>query len=117
MVLEPAQIDLGGPQPLVANVRLTRQRYQIHYSGSALLQQLLPLAHAFNVVSGAFRGLQGNGTADYNLTVQGDWLPVTLVLNNRLNAPIAVRSVSVDGADSGKFGSIEVTVPRIMRRV
>jgi hypothetical protein len=74
LVLEPTQIDLGGPQPLLANVRLTRQGYQLHYSGSGLLQQLLPLAHAFNVVPGAFQGLQGNGTADYNLGVQGDWL-------------------------------------------
>jgi uncharacterized protein involved in outer membrane biogenesis len=74
LVLEPAQVNLGGPQPLVANVRLTRQSYQIHYSGSALLQHLLPLAHAFNIVPGAFQGLQGNGAADYNLTVQGDWL-------------------------------------------
>jgi uncharacterized protein involved in outer membrane biogenesis len=74
IILEPAQIDLGGPDPLVANARLTRQGYQLHYTGSALLQHLLPLAHAFNVVPAAFQGLQGNGTADYNLTVQGDWL-------------------------------------------
>jgi uncharacterized protein involved in outer membrane biogenesis len=73
LVLEPAQIDLGGPDPLVANARLTRQGYQLHYSGSALLEHLLPLAHALNVVPGAFQGLQGNGTADYNLTVEGDW--------------------------------------------
>ena len=32
--------------------------------------------------------------------VQGDWLPVTLVLNNRLNAPISVKGVSVDGVDT-----------------
>jgi hypothetical protein len=74
LVLEPATIDLGGPEPLVANARLTRQGYQLRYSGSALLDHLLPLAHAFNVVPAAFQGLQGNGTADYNLTVQGDWL-------------------------------------------
>jgi len=72
LVLEPAQIDLGGPQPLVANVRLTRQRYQIHYSGSALLQNLLPLAHAFNVVPGAFQGLQGNGAADLRFGARRD---------------------------------------------
>ena len=74
LVLEPATIDLGGSEPLVANARLTRQGYQLHYGGSALLGHLLPLAHAFNVVPVAFQGLQGNGTADYNLTVQGDWL-------------------------------------------
>jgi hypothetical protein len=32
--------------------------------------------------------------------VQGDLLPVTLVLNNRLNAPISVKSVRVAGADT-----------------
>jgi hypothetical protein len=74
LVLEPATIDLGGPEPLVANARLTRQGYQLHYSGTATLEHLLPLVHAFNVVPGAFQGLQGNGTADYNLTVEGDWL-------------------------------------------
>jgi uncharacterized protein involved in outer membrane biogenesis len=73
LVLEPAQIDLGGPDPLVANARLTDQGYQLHYSGTALLEHLLPLAHALNVVPAAFQGLQGNGTADYNLTVEGDW--------------------------------------------
>jgi hypothetical protein len=73
LVLEPAQIDLGGPGPLVANARLTDQGYQLHYSGTALLEHLLPLAHALNVVPGAFQGLQGNGSADYNLTIEGDW--------------------------------------------
>ena len=73
LVLEPAQIDLGGPDPLVANARLTGKGYQLHYSGSALLEHLLPLAHALNVVPAAFQGLQGNGTADYNLTVEGEW--------------------------------------------
>jgi hypothetical protein len=73
-VLEPAQIDLGGPAPLLARARLTRQGYQLHYTGTATLQHLLPLAHAFNVVPAAFQGLQGDGTADYSLTVQGDWL-------------------------------------------
>jgi len=32
--------------------------------------------------------------------VQGDLLPVTLVLNNRLNAPISVKGVKVDGVDT-----------------
>ena len=32
--------------------------------------------------------------------VQGAGLPVTLVLNNRLNAPVSVKSVRVDGADT-----------------
>jgi LmbE family N-acetylglucosaminyl deacetylase len=32
--------------------------------------------------------------------VQGDLLPVTLVLNNRLNAPVSVKGVSVDGGDT-----------------
>ena len=32
--------------------------------------------------------------------VQGDALPVTLVLNNRLNAPITVEGASVDGVDT-----------------
>jgi hypothetical protein len=97
LVLEPVQIDLGGPQPLLANVRLTRQGYQLHYNGSASLQHLLPLAHAFNVVPGAFQGLQGNGAADYNLTVQGDWLlplanvdPATQFSD--VNGTIAVRN-------------------------
>ncbi|MFL6429537.1 MAG: AsmA-like C-terminal region-containing protein, partial [Acidobacteriaceae bacterium] len=79
LVLEPATIDLGGPEPLVANARLTRLGYQLHYGGSALLGHLLPLAHAFNIVPAAFQGLQGNGTADYNLTVQGDWLLPAMV--------------------------------------
>ena len=74
IVLEPAHMDLGGPNPLVANARLTRQGYFLHYSGSALLEHLLPIAHAFHIVSAGLEGMQGSGTADYNLTVQGDWL-------------------------------------------
>ena len=74
LVLDPMHIDLGGTEPLVATARLTRQGYQLHYSGSALLAQLLPLAHAFNVVPAAFQGLQGTGTADYNLALHGNWL-------------------------------------------
>jgi hypothetical protein len=74
LVLEPAQMDLGGSAPLVANARLTRQGYFLQYSGSALLEHLLPLAHAFHIVPAGLEGMQGSGTADYNLTVQGDWL-------------------------------------------
>ncbi len=74
IVLEPAHMDLGGPNPLVASARLTRQGYFLHYSGSALLEHLLPLAHAFHIVPAGLEGMQGSGTADYNLTVQGDWL-------------------------------------------
>src|ERR1700761_458676 len=74
LVLDPMHIDLGGTEPLVATARLTRQGYQLHYSGRALLSQLLLVAHAFNVVPAAFQGLQGTGTADYNLALHGDWL-------------------------------------------
>jgi hypothetical protein len=74
IVLEPAHMDLGGPNPLVASARLTRQGYFLHYSGSALLEHLLPLAHAFHIVPAGLEGMQGSGAADYNLTVQGDWL-------------------------------------------
>lgn len=74
LTLEPASIDLGAPQPLLAGARLTRQGYFLRYSGSALLTHLLPLANAFRMVPAGFEGLQGSGSADYNLTVQGDWL-------------------------------------------
>jgi hypothetical protein len=74
LALEPAHIDLGAPQPLLASARLTRQGYFIRYSGSALLAHLLPLAEVFRMVPAGLEGLQGNGSADYNLTVQGDWL-------------------------------------------
>ena len=74
LVLEPAHIDLGGPEPLAATGRLTRQGYQLHYTGTALLEQLLLLAHAFSVVPAAFQGLQGSGMADFNLSLYGDWL-------------------------------------------
>jgi hypothetical protein len=74
IIMEPARIDLGAPQPLLASARLTRQGYFIRYSGSALLAHLLPLAEAFRMVPAGLEGLQGNGSADYNLTVQGDWL-------------------------------------------
>src|SRR6185437_655342 len=67
--------------------------YQLHYSGTAQLQHLLPLAHAFNIVPGAFQGLQGNGIADYNLTVQGDWLLPLLNLDQ--TAPLSDVSGSV----------------------
>jgi hypothetical protein len=74
LMLEPAHMDLGGPAPLVASARLTRQGYFLHYSGSALLEHLLPLAHAFHIVPAGLEGMQGSGAADYNLAVQGDWL-------------------------------------------
>jgi uncharacterized protein involved in outer membrane biogenesis len=99
LVLEPTQIDLGGPQPLLANVRLTRQGYQLHYNGSGLLQQLLPLAHAFNVVPGAFQGLQGNGTADYNLSVQGDWLLPLLNIDQAAPLSDVSGTVGLHNAD------------------
>ncbi len=77
------------PSRCVVNARLTRQHYQLHYSGSALLEHLLPLAHAFNIVPAAFQGLQGNGTADYNLTVQGDWL-LPLMVDPQLRSPTSM---------------------------
>lgn len=74
LILEPARIDLGGSQPLLATARLTLQDYLIRYSGSAQLTQLLPLANAFRIVPAGLEGLQGSGSADYNLTIQGEWL-------------------------------------------
>jgi uncharacterized protein involved in outer membrane biogenesis len=100
LVLEPAHIDLGAPEPLVATARLTRHGYQLHYTGAALLAQLLPLAHAFNVVPAAFQGLQGNGNADYNLALQGDWLlPLTEPLaepssNSNSDQPSPLSTIS-----------------------
>jgi hypothetical protein len=94
LVLQPAQIDLGDRAPLVATARLTHQGYQLRYSGSGLLTDLMPLAHAFNVVPVAFQGLQGNGAADYNLTIQGDWL-LPLVDFDR-SAPLSDISGTVD---------------------
>jgi hypothetical protein len=74
LALEPAHIDLGGPQSLLASARLTPQGYLIRYSGSAPLTHLLPLAGAFHIVPAGLEGLQGSGTADYDLTMQGDWV-------------------------------------------
>jgi AsmA family/AsmA-like C-terminal region len=94
LALEPAHVDLGGPQPLLASARLTRQGYLIRYSGSALLTHLLPLVEAFRIVPAGLEGLQGTGTADYNLTVQGDWIvPFT---DSHQSAPLS----TVDGSFS-----------------
>jgi uncharacterized protein involved in outer membrane biogenesis len=99
LVLEPTQIGLGGPEPLLANVRLTRQGYQLHYTGSGLLQHLLPLAHAFSVVPGAFQGLQGNGAAAYNLTVQGDWLLPLVNVDQATQFSDVSGTIAVHNAD------------------
>ncbi len=74
MVLQPAQLDLGAPQPMLADARLTPQGFLLHYSGSGQLEHLLPLVHAFRILPAAFQGLQANGSADCNLRVQGGWL-------------------------------------------
>ncbi len=93
LLLEPSRINLGGAQPLVATARLNRQGYQLHYSGAALLRRLMPLAQAFNIVPAAFEGMQGSGVADYNLTVQGDWLLPLVDLDQ--NAPLSAINGSI----------------------
>lgn len=99
LLLRPAQIDLHGPQPLLATARLTRQGYQLHYTGSALLQRLMPLADAFNVVPAAFQGLQGNGTAGYNIAVQGDWLPSLVGLDQTAQLSTVNGTLGLENAD------------------
>jgi uncharacterized protein involved in outer membrane biogenesis len=74
LVLEPARVDLGAPQPLLAEGQLTRQSFALHLSGAGALAQLLPLAHALHLLPAALQGVQGSGTAECNLTVRGDWL-------------------------------------------
>jgi hypothetical protein len=93
LILEPARIDLGGAQPLVATARLTRQGYQLHYSGAALLRRLMPLAQAFNIVPASFEGMQGSGVADYNLIVQGDWFLPVVALD--ANTPLSAINGSI----------------------
>ena len=48
----------------------------------------------------ACSGLWLEATVRGPYAVQGDSLPVNIVANNRLNAPIAVRGISVDGYDT-----------------
>lgn len=98
LVLEPAQVDLAGPQSLAANARLTREGYQLHYSGAAALRRLMPLAQAFNVVPAAFQGMQGNGLADYNLTVQGKWLLPSVALDQNVPLSDITGSLSLHNA-------------------
>lgn len=74
LVLEPARVDLGGPQPLLAEGQLTRQSFALHLSGAGALARLLPFARALHLMPAALQGVQGGGTAECNLTVRGDWL-------------------------------------------
>jgi hypothetical protein len=74
LVLEPARVDLGAPQPLLAEGQLTRQSFALHLSGAGALARLLPFARALHLMPAALRGVQGGGTAECNLTVRGDWL-------------------------------------------
>jgi uncharacterized protein involved in outer membrane biogenesis len=84
LVLEPARVDLGAPQPLLAEGQLTWQSFVLHLSGAGTLTRLLPLAHALHLVPAALQGIQGGGTAECNLTVRGDWL---LPLGATQNSP------------------------------
>lgn len=75
LILEPARMDLGAAQPMVADARLSSEGFLLHASGSGRMTQLLPLASAFQVLPVALHGLADEGTADYNLTFQGSWTP------------------------------------------
>lgn len=74
LILEPARIDMGAPQPLLTEGQLTRESFSLHLSGAGALARLLPLTRALHLLPAALQGVQGGGTAECNLTVRGDWL-------------------------------------------
>ncbi len=75
LFLAPTRLDLGSPQPLVVDARLSAEGFLLHASGSGHMKQLLPLANAFQVLPLATHALAEDGTADYNLTFEGSWTP------------------------------------------
>ena len=97
LLLQPARLELGAPQPLLADARLNAQGFQLHYSGGAALARLLPLTRAFGVLPAAFHGLGDTGVTDYNLTLQGPWAPP--LTDGETPAPASATSGSLSLRD------------------
>lgn len=109
MLLEPVRLELGAPQPLIADGRLSSDGFVLHASGSGRLRQLLPLATTLAVLPAPMHVLAPEGTADYNLTFEGSWAPAIPDSTARPTS-VSVTDTSTAAGQTGAPTTVSGTV-------
>ncbi|HUB19334.1 MAG TPA: AsmA family protein [Acidobacteriaceae bacterium] len=72
--LLPLSVAVGETQPMVAEARLLRGGFEIHFTGQAALARLFPAAANFGMLENAARIVAPHGRATLNLTTTGAWM-------------------------------------------
>ena len=109
LVLEPTRLELGAPQPMLVDARLSLDGFLVHANGGGRMKQLLPLASAFQVLPVALHGLADEGTAEANLTLQGSWTPPATDALGSASETAAAASVTATSTTSEAPSATVVT--------
>lgn len=82
LVLEPASLAMGVPNPLQLSGQLTPEGFDLHLGGGAALSRLAPWIGSFAVLRSSLftfaNGSNSQGIADLDLALHGPWLVATV---------------------------------------
>jgi hypothetical protein len=74
IVLEPAAMDLGAPNPVQISGKFTSQDFSLRLAGQAQIANLSGLSPALGPLRNSIAKLAPQGTADLDLAISGPWL-------------------------------------------
>lgn len=74
IVMEPAEVRLGGATPLTADAHLTRAGFTLHLAGQAELGPLMAAGANFGLLENALTLVGTKGHAAMNTTSSGNWM-------------------------------------------
>jgi hypothetical protein len=74
IILEPAAMDLGAPNPVQLSGKFTAQEFSLRLAGQAQIANLAGLSPALGPLRNSIAKLAPQGTADLDLTLSSPWL-------------------------------------------
>lgn len=75
LVLEPAAVAMGAPEPLGADGWVTRSGFALHLNGQASVARLIAVGSNFGLLENGLALATPQGQADLDTTTAGNWLP------------------------------------------
>jgi hypothetical protein len=72
--LQALSIAMGEPEPLVADARFTKEGFELHLAGQALLSRLMPVGANFGLLENAVMVVAPKGRVTLNTATTGNWM-------------------------------------------